>query len=617
MRRSPLRLLAAAFGWCWRALDATRRALLNLALLAVLAGLAWFAFFRSGPPPLQERTTLVVAPAGPLHEQASGSLRGGALDQLRGRTVAQTRLRDLLAAFDAAARDPQVERVLLLTDDFAGAGLASLREVAAAMQRFKASGKPIVAWGSAYDQRQYFLAAHASEVWLHPMGGVEISGFGAARSYLKDALDKLGVTAHVIRAGEYKNAAETFVASGPSPQTMEADKLLFDTLWARYTGDIEAVRKLPAGALQKSIEQLPELLAAARGDVARMVLDLKLVDALKTHDEMRAALVERGVKDGKSFRQVGLGAYLARQKPRSDGDALAVIVAEGAIVDGQAPGGMVGGLSTGELIRAAREDDLVKAVVLRVDSPGGSPFGSELIRRELELTRAAGKPVVVSMGDLAASGGYWIALAADEVIADEATITGSIGVVALLPTAEKALATLGVNSAGYATSWLVGAYDPRRGLDPRFEAVIQAGVDHVYADFTGKAAAARKTAVDKIDAVGRGRVWTGAQAKERGLVDRTGSFGDALKAAATRAKLADGHAVRYLERSPGRLERALAWLGAEVAAALGPDEATALPAFEATLAPWAKGLLDDAAWLAAGVRGGPPAALVHCLCTAP
>lgn len=617
MRRSPLRLLAAALGWCWRALDTTRRALLNLTFLALLAGGLWFAFFRAGPPPLQERTTLVVAPAGPLREQAAGSLRGSTLDQLRGRSVAQVRLRDLLDAFDAAARDPQVERVLLLTDDFAGAGLASLREVAAAMKRFKAGGKAIVAWGSAFDQRQYFLAAHASEVWLHPMGAVEVSGYGAARTYLKDALDKLGVTAHVIRAGEFKNAAETFVASGPSPQTLEADRFLFDALWARYAGDVEAARKLPAGTLQNTIEQLPERLAAAGGNPARLALDLKLVDALKTRDEMRAALVERGVKDGKTFRQVALGGYLARQKAKTGGDALAVVVAEGTILDGQAPGGMVGGLSTGELIRQAREDERVKAVVLRVNSPGGSAFGSELIRRELELTRAAGKPVVVSMGDLAASGGYWIALAADEVIADEATITGSIGVVALLPTAEKGLATLGVRSAGYETSWLVGAYDPRRGLDPRFEAVIQAGVNHVYADFTGKAAAARRTAVDRIDAVGRGRVWTGGQALERGLVDRTGHFGDALKAAATRAKLADGHAVRYLERAPGRLERALAWLGAEVGAALGPAEATALPAHDSALAPWAKALLDDAAWLAAGVRGGPPAALVHCLCTAP
>lgn len=617
MRRSPFRLLVDAFAWCWGVLDATRRALLNLLFLALLAGALWFFFFHSGPPPLQDRTTLVVAPAGQLNEQSAGSLRGSALDQLRGRSVTQTRLRDLLAAFDAAARDPQIERVLLLTDDFAGAGLASLREVAAAMNRFKASGKPIVAWGSGYDQRQYFLAAHASEVWLHPMGAVEISGYGAARTYLKDALDKLGVTAHVIRAGEYKNAAETFVANAPSPQTMEADTLLFDTLWARYSGDVEAARQLPAGTLKKGIDQLPELLAATKGDIARLVLEQKLVDALKTRDEMRAALVERGVKDGQSFRQVALGAYLARQKPKTDGDALAVVVAEGAIVDGQAPGGLVGGLSTGELIRQAREDERFKAVVLRVDSPGGSAFGSELIRRELELTRAAGKPVVVSMGDVAASGGYWISLAADEVIADEATITGSIGVVALLPSAEKGLAMLGVNSAGYATSWLVGAYDPRRGLDPRFERVIQAGVDHVYADFTGKAAAARKTAVEKIDAVGRGRVWTGQQAKERGLVDRTGGFTDALKAAAARAKLADGHAVRYLERAPGRLERLLGWLGAEVALALGPAEGAALPSIDDAIAPALQALKDEAAWLAAGLRDGTPAALVHCLCRAP
>jgi protease-4 len=268
-------------------------------------------------------------------------------------------------------------------------------------------------------------------------------------------------------------------------------------------------------------------------------------------------------------------------------------------------------------VRRAREDEGIKAIVLRVDSPGGSAFGAELVRRELELTRAAGKPVVVSMGDLAASGGYWISLAADEVIADEATITGSIGVVAILPTAEKALSTLGIGSGGYATSWLVGAYDPRRGLDARFERVLQARVDNVYADFTGKAAAARKVAVEKIDAVGRGRVWTGSQAKERGLVDRTGHFTDALAAAAKRANLPEGYAVRYLEREPGRLERALAFLGAEVIAAVGPIGADSAAAWLGTAAPWLLALQEEAAWLASTVEGRAPAALVHCLCSAP
>ncbi len=611
MPRSIARRLFDALAWTWDVLDATRRTLANLLLLALLAALAFWWWHR-GAPPLQDRTTLVVAPGGPLREQFAGNLREDALSQLRGNPVAVTRLRYLLAVLDAAAADPKIERVLLLLDDFGGAGLPALRDAAAAVERVKAAGKRVIAWGSGYDQRQYFLAAHASEVWLHPMGSVLVTGFGAQRSYLKDALDKLGVEAHVLRAGQYKNAAETFTAAGPSPQTQEADRALYDGLWASYAGAVEKARRLPAGSLGRALDTLPEALAAAGGDTAKLALQLKWVDALKTRDELRDALVESGVKDGKTFRQVSAGAYLARVKPPQGPDAVAVVVAEGPIVDGKAPSGVIGGLSTAELIRAAREDDKVKALVLRVNSPGGSAFGAELVRRELELVRKAGKPVVVSMGDVAASGGYWISMAADEVIADEATITGSIGVVALLPSAEKGLATLGVHTEGYATHWLAQGYDPRSGMDPRFARVVQSAIDHIYADFTGKAAAARKTEVAKIDAVAQGRVWTGAQAKERGLVDRLGGFGDALAAAAKRAGLAEGHRVVYLEREPGRLERLIAYLGAEVGAAV--PASSPLPVLPAPLAT----LREQAAWLAEAARAGQPfAGFAHCLCSAP
>jgi protease-4 len=291
-----------------------------------------------------------------------------------------------------------------------------------------------------------------------------------------------------------------------------------------------------------------------------------------------------------------------------------VIVAEGEIIDGSAPPGRVGGRSTADLIRRARDDKQVKAIVLRVDSPGGSAFGSELVRRELELTRAAGKPVVVSMGDVAASGGYWISMAADEVIADEATITGSIGVFALLPTAERALDKVGVATGGYTTTWLAGAYDPRRPLDERFAGLVQQAVNRIYADFTAKAAAARKVTPERIDAVGEGRVWTGRQALERGLVDRVGSFGDALGAAATRAGLDEGYRVAYLEREPGRFERVLSMLG---------DTASRVADRPVDLAAWLAGppvpaareVREDLAWLA-GIadRREPFAAIAHCLC---
>lgn len=614
MLSAPFKVLWRALGWLWHALDATRRALLNLLLLLLLAAFVWalVASRGGGVTPLPENTALVLALQGPIREQYAGSLRDNALQQVRGRDTSQLRLRDVLAVVDAAKDDPAITRMVLALDDFGGAGPATLHEVAAALERFKARGKQVVAWGSGYDQRQYFLAAHASEVFMHPMGSVQITGFGGQRTYYKDVLDRLGVTAHVLRAGQYKNAAEHYVANGPSPQTLEADKALYDELWARYAGAVEKARKLPAGGLQAALDALPERLAAAGGDVAKLAVAEKWVDGLKTRDEIRALMIERGVKDGPTFRQVSFGAYLSRLSPQGSGDAVGVVVAEGGIVDGQAGGGTIGGESTAELIRQARENERIKALVLRVDSPGGSAFGAELVRRELELTRQAGKPVVVSMGDLAASGGYWISMASDEVIADEATITGSIGVVAVLPSAERLMDRLGVHTGGYGTSWLVGAYDPRRGLDPRMAQLIQSSVNHTYGQFTGLVAAARKSTPEKIDAVAQGRVWTGAQAKERGLVDRTGSLADALAAAATRARLPEGHRVVWLDRDPGRLERLLALLGRQATALLGEPQAALLPA--GTI----ERLQRDWGFLA-GVADGrqPYAASVHCFCEAP
>jgi len=616
MSRSVFGWLGSALRWLWWLLDASRRALLNLLMLLLLAGVVW-AFARSGVAPLQDKTTLVLALRGPIHEQFSGSLRENAIRQARGEVIAQTRLRDVLAVIDTAANDKQIDRLLLVLDDFAGAGLPTLREVAAAIDRFKASGKQVVAWGSSYDQRQYYLAAHASEVWLHPMGGVQITGIGGYRNYYKDALDKVGITAHVLRVGRFKSADEPYVANGPSKPTLEADSLLLDAMWASYTGGVERARKLAPGSIAKGIAELPERLANAGGDNAKLALQDKLVDALKTRDEVRATFIERGARDGPTFRQIPFEAYLSRVVPKTGTDAIGVVVAEGGIVDGEAGGGTVGGQSTSDLIRRAREDEHIKAIVLRVDSPGGSAFGSELVRRELELTRTAGKPVVVSMGDVAASGGFWISLAADEVIADEATVTGSIGVVAMLPTAERAMDKLGVHSGGYATSWLVGAYDLRRGLDPRFERVVQAGIEHVYADFTAKVAAARKSTPEKIDEVAQGRVWTGTQAVERGLVDRTGSFGDALQAAARRAKLADGHRVLYIEQQPGRTEQLLAFFGSGIAAAFGPE--LALPGWLIGVPPaLLREVQQDLAGLVEMNQGRRPfAALAHCLCSAP
>ncbi len=449
------------FGRFWRLLDGTRRLVLNLLFLALMAALIW-AFATRAPAPLQDKTVLVLQLRGPVVEQFSGSWRDTALGRARGQEAQQVQLRDVLDVLDAAAKDPQITQALLVLDDFRGAGLATLREISVALQRFKAAGKPVVAWGSRYDQRQYHVASAANELLLHPMGLVYLEGYGRYRNYYRDALDRLGVTVNLIRVGTYKSFGEPFTENGPSPASIEAESLLNNGLWSSYTDAVEQGRKLAAGSVMRGIDELPQRLAAAGGDAAKLALDARLVDGLKTRDELRQMMIERGARDdeSKSFRQVSFDDYLQRLKPKRDGAAVAVVVAEGEIGDGEAPPGRVGGLSTAALIRKAREDEQVKALVLRVDSPGGSAFGAELIRRELELTRAAGKPVVVSMGDLAASGGYWVATAADEVIADAATITGSIGVFTLLPTAEKTLDKLGVHTGGVTTTWLGGRLRP-------------------------------------------------------------------------------------------------------------------------------------------------------------
>jgi protease-4 len=296
------------------------------------------------------------------------------------------------------------------------------------------------------------------------------------------------------------------------------------------------------------------------------------------------------------------------------GDAVAVVVAAGDITEGTGGPGMVGGISTSNMIRAAREDKQVKALVLRINSPGGSAYGSELIRRELELTRAAGKPVVVSMGDVAASGGYWISMSADEVIADPNTVTGSIGVFAILPTADKVVDKLGIHTAGVTTTWLADAYNPLRPLDPRFAQVVQSSINHVYSEFTAKAAQARKTSAAKIDEVGQGRVWTGVQAKERGLVDTLGSYTDALKSAARRAKLNGDYRVAYIERESSALERLFEHLGMSSAMAVNVQVKLGLLS-EGLPAGAAKGVVNDLGWLSEVTeRRAPFAAVTHCLC---
>jgi len=609
--------LRRTLGGFLRLVDATRRLVLNVLFLLIVVVLA-VALFTSSRPRLSENTALVVVLRGDLVEQYSGSAREAQLAEALGGVERETQLRDVVAVLDAAARDPNIARAVLILDDMGSAGMAKLNEVAAALERFRSAGKQILAWGSQMSQAQYYLAAHADQVYLHPSGAVLLTGLGGYRNYYRDALDRLGVTVNVFRVGKYKSFVEPFVNNAPSREAQEAESFWLNDAWTSYTGQVEQARKLPTGALGRMIDELPVRLGAAGGDLAKLALSEKLVDALMTRDELRALLIKRGAEDPahKTFRQVSFQEYRYGLPDSGDRSTqVAVVVVQGDIVDGDAPQGAIGGRSTAELIRHARDDDTVKALVLRVDSPGGSAFGAELIRRELEITRKAGKPVIVSMSDVAASGGYWVSTSADEVLADPATITGSIGVFGLVPTFDKTLDKLGVHTGGVTTTWLAGGPDLRRPLDPRFGQVIQASVGHIYQEFLARAAASRHATAEQIEEVAQGRVWTGRQAHERHLVDGFGGLAAAIHDAAQHAKLTPGFRTTYIELEPKGLTRLLD-LFAQGAARAALQVVGPVPA----------GLLFGADAPAAGLgadfkrvlsNGLTPRVLAHCLCQAP
>ena len=560
-RRNPV---ASFFIGLWDVMNFTRRLILNLVffgLLFLILILFIVAMGKSATSKasLQDRTTLVIAPEGRLVEQFSADPVSRALGKAVGdKGAEEIQLRDLIRALEAAKTDKKIERVVLELDKLQPSGFASMREVTVALQELRAAGKQVVAFSENMSQSQYLLAAQADEVYLDPMGGVVLEGLGRYRQYFRTGLqDKLGVDVHLFKVGEYKSAAEPYVLDAASPQAKEADLFWMNDVWQRYLADIAKARKLDAAQLAAGIDTMPEGIAAAGGDLAKFALQQKLVDGLKTREEVEDLLTDRGVADEDAdggFRSVNLDAYLSaldsRRSPVDSRPQVAVIVAAGEIAGGDLPAGRVGGVSTSALLREARDDKDVKAVVLRVDSPGGEVFASEQIRREVVALKAAGKPVVVSMGDLAASGGYWISMNADRIYADPSTITGSIGIFGMIPNVARSLDKIGVHTDGVGTTRFAGAFDMTRPMDPAVGQVIKSVINKGYADFTGKVADARNKPVEAVDEVARGRVWSGAQAKERGLVDEFGGLKAAVADAAKRAKLGevDKVRVRYIEK---------------------------------------------------------------------
>lgn len=602
--------IARIFGFLWQAVDGLRRLVMNLLFLLVL-GLLIAALLVEREDRVVDGSVLVLHPTGQLVEQVSVADPLGLLQ--RGSSPQQTMLRDVLDALDAARADPRIKGLAIETDGLDGAGLSKLQEVQVAIDRFRAAGKPVLAWGSHFTQGQYYLGSLADEVHMAPDGFVLLQGFASYPTYYKGLLDKLGVRVHVFRVGTFKSAVEPYTRAGMSPEDRRASQDLLDTQWAAWRDGVATHRHLGAQALDQLVDDYPGRLAAAGGDAARVAVDAGLVDRLLAADEWEALLRERfgDSADGTGPRRTGLHDYLAsvRGEQAQGGDTIAVVAVQGTIVDGEQPPGVAGGDTVARLLKQVRDDDQVKALVLRIDSPGGSVFASERIRREVQRVREAGKPVVASMSSLAASGGYWVAMGADEVWAGAATVTGSIGIFGLFPDLSEPLGRIGLSVDGVGTSPAAGGLDPRRPLSPAVSAALQAGVENGYRRFIDLVVKARGMRPEAVEAVAEGRVWSGSQAIEKGLVDHLGGLGDAVAAAARRAGV-ETYRVEWVEpRLSARdeiLERLLRAGGGEA------DDV------RARAAPWARviGALQEE--FGAMLRWNDPFdTYAHCLCVAP
>lgn len=552
--------IVRVFAFLWSGIDGLRK-VLHLVLLLVLFSVLVGAI-PGGVPETPKNAALVIAPAGYLVDELEGDVLSRAIEELQGQAVPQTLVRDVTEALVRAASDDNVPSVVINLDNLYGGGLTKLEEIAQAMQVFRASGKPIYAYGSFYSQEGYYLASHANSVWLDPKGGIFLTGYGAFNNYFKDALDKLEIDWNVFRVGTYKSYAEPFLRNDMSDADREASTAWLSDLWNGYLAGVIAAREIDAEAVLAMSSRLDESLAASDSSWAELAVEKGLVDELKTRserDEQFSALFGEAEDKLERFKSISMADYLAASRllsPRpTTGSAVAVVVASGPVVDGEAPPGQIGGDSTARLVRKARLDDDVKALVLRVDSGGGSVFASDVIQDEIMAFKATGRPLVASMGSVAASAGYWISASADQIFASPNTITGSIGVVGMFPTFNRSLEKLGVHTDGVGTTPLAGQFRPDRALNESARAIIQTMVEDDYDRFISGVAAYRgmeKTAVDKI---AQGRVWSGADAYEIGLIDAFGDLDSAVDSAAELAGLdSASYVVKYVRQDRSPLE---------------------------------------------------------------
>jgi len=582
MTEKPKGAVRRVFGALYRGVDASRRFTFNVLFVIVVVLLLGWLLSDSGPE-IPDPAALVLAPEGEIVEQLSGDPFDRALGELTGSEEPETLLRDLLDAVTAAKDDDRIQALVLDLNAMSGAGLSALRELRWAIEDFKSGGKKVIAAADGYGQSGYYLAATADEIYMHEMGLVMLPGYGRYRTYFKDGLDRLEVDVNIFRVGEYKSAVEPFLRNDMSDEAKEANLEWLGDLWSDYLTEVSTARGMTREELQSAVDRFLEVLREERR-TSTAAQRLGLVDEVGNRDTVRDRLIELvGENDeGTSYAQIGHEAYLstldARPSQPSGSEQVAVIVARGTIVDGSAPPGEIGGDSTARLIREARQDDSVKALVLRVDSGGGSAFASEVIRREFELARAEGKPVVVSMGSVAASGGYWISTASDEIWAHPTTITGSIGIFGLFPTYQKPMAKhLGMRVDGVGTTPLAGALRLDREMAPELGEAIQLMIEEGYEDFLERVAEARDMTPEEVDEIARGRVWSGEDAHELGLVDQMGGLEQAIASAAERAGLEEGYGVRYMERELSFREQLMVDLMARAGALFGSTEQLRTP----------------------------------------
>ncbi|WP_019028115.1 signal peptide peptidase SppA [Colwellia piezophila] len=538
------------FSSLWRILTATRSIVVNLVFFMLL--FAFVGVLLSGEEQIHvpDKTALVLNLVGEVVEQKREvdpveAFLSEAMEQSDDKP--EVLLSDIIDVIGKAKKDDRVEILVLQLQGLQRAGLTKLQDIAAALEDFKSSGKQIIALGDQFSQTQYYLASTADNIWLNPQGFMLLEGYGRYKMYFKSALDKLAINQHIFRVGTFKSAVEPFIRDDMSDAAKEANKLWLNDLWMQYKEDVAARRGFGIDNFDENIDTLVSKFSASGSSFAKYALNNNWVDQLKSRQEMRSELIDLVGKNkkGDSYSHIGYQAYMtatsstldaSAELTESASDKVAIIVAKGTILDGTQKPGTIGGDSTAKLLRKARFNDDVKAVVLRVDSPGGSAYASEIIRQEVELLKKAGKPVVASMGTYAASGGYWISAPADKIYASPATITGSIGIFGMMMTFEDSLSKMGIHTDGVGTTDIAG-FGPTQALTPGMAKLFQLSINKGYQEFIQLVADNRGMTVEEVDAIAQGRVWSGKKAKELGLVDELGNLTDAVVAAASLAKL--------------------------------------------------------------------------------